>query len=775
MTSAPFSADTRHGDPAILGWSFRKSFPIAATTAALMLLVQPMIMLLYGLSLKTGSRNLMIFPRDPDISALYMGTQIFVLLISMVLTVVIASMMFGYLQSKRSLDLFHSLPITRGSLFFGKYLAGLALISLPLILLCVLNGIIAPSFGLNLGETDNGIKVSGILLVTRLVRDLLSALLLQTAAYTLTCFVFINTGTTFDSIISMIAVNVVYPVLMFFITMFLNQRLYGFNHMLEAETYMLLSPFARMMATVGLELPLWVLIWWVVLIAGLLVLSVFQYKRRKSEDTGNAYTFPVLKVLFKITIPFAAGLSLSGSFTAIFNSEWVLLISFLMGATVAYVIVEAFVSRGFKNIIRGGVPLLVTFALFLGMYGSVSLGGFGYETRIPARDQIKSVTISELDAGAAAFTKYGYGKEIVLSEQKSIDAFHALHVRLANAVRDLRRVQGFGPTAALVSPENYKKSVLNTDLMEYVSYQPVSYEFHLKNGTSLKRTYQVREQDFPDLFGEVILLPEYRMKSHPLLSEEASADGWTQLSLHPALGIQLDPIKTLTMTKTQSKELVEAARADLLAETAQQAASSEPPLGFFSVSQESGDWGYKDTGEIPVKPHYKNLAAFFEKYDWSRYFENQFPEGTVALVVKDGAKFLDVHRGYLPYNTGSLDLFAGKDYGQAFETAVSDDPVLIQALVGEARFPEVYPADGMFVMLAYKTSAYTQNSRIFYIPKERIPAAALALDYRKMSYEELPLSPQNYYEEWEFGPPQSESSESQVVSQAPGETAYIGD
>ena len=54
--------------------------------------------------------------------------------ILMLFTLLVSVFMFSYLHKKRSVDMFGALPVSRRTLFFSRYLAGLTILLVPLLL-----------------------------------------------------------------------------------------------------------------------------------------------------------------------------------------------------------------------------------------------------------------------------------------------------------------------------------------------------------------------------------------------------------------------------------------------------------------------------------------------------------------------------------------------------------------------------------------------------------------------------------------------------------------
>ena len=79
----------------------------------------------------------LLMSSDRDIGGqLYLNAPMLILagLTAVGASIVIPMVVFSYFDNKRALDVFHSLPVTRGKMFAGNFLAGLALLFLPYLL-----------------------------------------------------------------------------------------------------------------------------------------------------------------------------------------------------------------------------------------------------------------------------------------------------------------------------------------------------------------------------------------------------------------------------------------------------------------------------------------------------------------------------------------------------------------------------------------------------------------------------------------------------------------
>ena len=103
--------------------------------------------------------------------------------------IVVAAILFFYLHRKASADLFHALPVSRIQLFLSQYAVGLTFLLLPLLL----------SFGAIL--LYGGLYAGTAYHPQRILMELAGWAVTEIAIFTISSFVAVNTGTTFDQLL----------------------------------------------------------------------------------------------------------------------------------------------------------------------------------------------------------------------------------------------------------------------------------------------------------------------------------------------------------------------------------------------------------------------------------------------------------------------------------------------------------------------------------------------------------------------------------------------
>lgn len=134
-----------------------------------------------------------------------------------VVPVIVAAQIFGYMHSKKAVDLYHALPIRREELLLSSFAAGFTAILGPLALNYAIVILLKT------------IRFGGGQEVGKVVINFLYAAVICFAALAIAAFVFTQVGTKFDSIVITLGMYVILPALYLVTMLFMSEHLYGFN------------------------------------------------------------------------------------------------------------------------------------------------------------------------------------------------------------------------------------------------------------------------------------------------------------------------------------------------------------------------------------------------------------------------------------------------------------------------------------------------------------------------------------------------------------------
>ena len=198
----------------IYSWSFKKSRGILILYGTLLLLAMPLVVFLRLQSLKNQILQQQSYPNHnvypsygpQDFTLNFsstLRTVIPFLVIPLVLlfSIILAVTLYRYMHQKRSTDLFHSLPIGRTPLLLGRCFAGLTVLFIPLAVNFLISVLIAQGYGAELSWST----------IWWVITNFLWILLMTAAAFSFLTLMAVCSGTSFDTIISTIIINISYP------------------------------------------------------------------------------------------------------------------------------------------------------------------------------------------------------------------------------------------------------------------------------------------------------------------------------------------------------------------------------------------------------------------------------------------------------------------------------------------------------------------------------------------------------------------------------------
>lgn len=480
MTSATSSLSRGVRFQRIYLWSLKKNTGMMILFALLLFLANPMILLASLPGWMSG--NIAAWPTESKLQAVsrlytnFVGGVAPALAVALVLlfALVLCVRLFGYMQNKRSVDLFHALPVERTLMLLGHWCAGMTVIGIPLVLDFLSLHFIGLAYGLSI--TD------GRALPVYLA---LWALLMAAAAFTLCMFMAVCSGTTMDTVLSVLGVNAGYPLLLLSAYAVAGMLLPGYAVNIADSTAELtaFAPFPAAFTAVLKPHSVWFAFWWIAMTVLLLVGSVLLYRRRRSETAEDNFAFPIPKNVIRFLLTGVGGLGFGlvlneigagGFFTGV-----------LAGSAAAHLIVEAIYSRGFRHLKKSLIWYAGFAVVFVLFYSVLCTGFFGYDTRVPDASRVESVTVDP------DIYWSGTGTQIINDGS---------HQRIAALVPTLREEK------SIQTAIDAQKQIIESYRTQF-PYQlktgtgsGLTLVYRMKDGSVLRRTYQSYSVDPGNLF-----------------------------------------------------------------------------------------------------------------------------------------------------------------------------------------------------------------------------------------------------------------------------------
>lgn len=324
-----------------------------------------------------------------------------VVLAAAAMGVVLAMTVYGYLMKSNSVGLMHSLPISRTNQYFTHFGAGMVMTTAGNVLVVLISALVE----LRLGAVE-----WKSLLCWFLISELLVFFFF--ALSTLCAMV---TGWMLAIPVIFVGINFMVKAYSLLLSGMGAAFYYGYSMRTEftawerwlTPIYNLFNRFANNYeydSTLGygvVKLPAGagkMLAIYGALGVAALVLGWLFYRLRHSETAGDAVVFPWLKPIVRYVIAIAGGIGLGFGVYAILEldgdngSEILLLLCQLIMGFVVYCAVEMLMRKRFKIFDRRTwIGLAGLFAIIIGVYGVMKADLLGYEKRVPAAADVKSV------------------------------------------------------------------------------------------------------------------------------------------------------------------------------------------------------------------------------------------------------------------------------------------------------------------------------------------------------------------------------------------------
>ncbi len=523
---------------------------------------------------------------------------------------------FRYLHHKNSMDLFHSLPVRRETLYLGRFAAGVAQIFLALFsVMAALSALIL----LFLHPANQ-------VLIGEMWGHTLTLCLFVLTIYALAVFLAVCSGTTFNMILSTLLLNLLYPASFYLFSLYASSILPGLptSALFSPWSVTAFSPIGGLIAALAWGMDLWSILWWVFLFLLFFVGGLLLYRRRKSETAEEPFSYRIPMLVLRFLASLCGGILLSYFFLLIVpNSHLLFLLGLILGALVVHLILEALYTKGFHSLLKSLPYLAASIAVLLVSYAVLGFDLFGYSRYVPRAEEVESVSISDYNTPFYMISGANilFDDELrpfpelkpILKEESSIDAFCSAH----RSMNGYRQMQAF---PYLPEPGD-------------LFYSSNAIRYQMKDGSVIMREYRRTGSPVYQFFSEINHISEWVKYQTVLFWLSPSDLGQISLEEYAENGSTDQP---LDLSMEQKAELQELLCADIL-HTSVNGITDDSPSANCSVvisSQAEMD-GYNLKGK-PAAP------VSLEEYEGPLYFYTQsydlsygFPR-TIAYLEQNG-------------------------------------------------------------------------------------------------------------------------------------------
>jgi ABC-2 type transport system permease protein len=487
-----------------------------------------------------------------------------------VIPVLMSVFLFRFLHVRQAADLMHSLPLKREKIYHTYALGGAVLLVLPVAALSlIVSGVHAL---LDLHPYFQG-------------EDILywagTTILLNLLIYSAGVFVGMMTGlSAVQGVLTYIFL--LFPAGITVLGLYtLKQWLYGYpvDYYL-GRNFEKLSPLTYAGVLDGKPLQVRETILYILMTLILYIVSLYFYKKRKSESASEAIAFPKMRAIFKYGVTFCMMLFGGMYFSEVqANSLVWMLLGYAVGAVIGYYIAEMVLQKTWR--VFGNIKGLGIYAgVITLMLAVIQLFGF-YEDKVPDAGEVKNVLLTE--------TPHVY------EHQESFDYFFSPKpMELRDNIVEATKLH-----EQIVRDKKSNKAD-NSGL-----YDTAFFLYELKNGNKVIRQYRINKKLYEDYYEPIQESEEYKKASNEIFTIDP--DQMKQLTIsangpaHKSISFS---------SKEELKELLEIIQEDILAESYADSSYFQGRGSHIEILVKKDHFVV-----LEFKPTYKKLSSWLEERD----------------------------------------------------------------------------------------------------------------------------------------------------------------
>lgn len=392
-------------------------------------------------------------------------------LLTLVFAIIYTVQIFSYMQNKRKVDFYGSLPISRARLFLAKNAAAYLFSMVPMLFFMGVIAIIS--------------ICTGTLMEASVVRMYVNFMVGTLACVSAYGFLSACCGTTFNTVIMFVAVCICYPLSMIFVRGYIDAFFIG-SYTGDFSNSFIMNALNPISAFFGNNLIYWLIFSVVCVSFGTLLIM-----KRRSERAQTSFAYYIPCHIIKVIVAFLAGMFLGTIFGAVNvfgNGVIGFVFGFILASAPAFLITHMIFYKGLKQLVKtipvyAGLAVLVIAGVLL-----INFDVFGYNRYLPNQNDIKS-------AGIIA-TEYYHVPDKSLSRVSSKSAGDFTD---AESIKSICSVHNTMVTRYTQKIKSYQKfaNVFNSMMRHSVTQvifgsdydEAYSIAYKLNNGFTVKRYY----------------------------------------------------------------------------------------------------------------------------------------------------------------------------------------------------------------------------------------------------------------------------------------------
>lgn len=333
------------------------------------------------------------------IEALLSGKYPVYFLLTSIMPVIAAALVFRYLFSSGEVLICHSQPFTRTTMINSHAMSAAILCVIPLAVTGLLLLLLVHPVYYSESYYQTPSQMDNLYTLSKVLRWLLAQMICVLFVLSISVLSAMITGTGVHHIMASIGFNIIAPVTAMIFVIYAEIYLFGFSGDISQEMSLALSmsPVTYQLIDHGSSTAADSFIYF---LAAFLIylLSVFLYNIRKLERTGFGVVFAAVEWAIAFIFGMLGMTAVGMTFKELLHTPGIITAAgYIAGAFIAIVICMMILRKKLKvmdmHTMRVACTFMVCMAVFLGI---MNAGGFGFEKRIPDDPGSVTVNISDL-------------------------------------------------------------------------------------------------------------------------------------------------------------------------------------------------------------------------------------------------------------------------------------------------------------------------------------------------------------------------------------------
>lgn len=531
------------------------------------------------------------------------------------LTIILIAMimgwaLFSYLHSKKQIDFYHSLPISRGRIFINNFLAGNIIFFFTYMINLIMAIVIIGFMGF--GSNIDYLEVVKALLINTIFFNLIFSISTLAGIITGTRLTHIlMTGVILEYL--QMLVLLVNEYLGYFFKTFYSDELFTDKLMIS------LSPLSNYFS----DFSYGMLIGQFMLVVIIILLNIYIFTIRPSETSGKALLNIRLKIIMKYAILSLGSMAGGLIFYEVGQSKSWMIFGLFFSCIIGHCILESLLNFNMKSMLANKRKLVLFMGLSTLIFILLDMDLMKYDLRMPEMNAIESVSINPVNFDE--YTTYyennsNFNQNEI--EDNSLDKVKLSNPQSIKSIVDISKIS----IANQEAQDNENSYV-------YDKYLQIVVKFNLKDGKSMVRHYRYApvEESLP-MFAKIFDTQEFKYRYYPVLNlnlenvtkatiefpEYTSIDeeqpNISEVLKKERIGLILEAVQN-DFLKIKSKNLEMNNPIALL--TFYEEEEKEETLSLFGSKNEP----YERRIEVPVFKEYEETLKMLSAYGYNRHFE----------------------------------------------------------------------------------------------------------------------------------------------------------